>query len=78
MMLMLYNFLIFFLKAFVVGTCLNSNEYPQYVFTNTGCNLKTTKLIDCVFIGACAVIKSNTVCPNSMEESTSKIKRGKS
>ena len=27
----------------------------------TSCNLKTTKLIDCVLIGVCAVIRSNTV-----------------
>ena len=27
----------------------------------TGCNLKTTKLLDCPLIGVCAVIKSNTV-----------------
>ena len=27
----------------------------------TGCNLKTTELLDCVLIGVCAVIGSNTV-----------------
>ena len=27
--------------------------------TNTGCNLKTTELLDRVLIGVCAVIKSN-------------------
>ena len=27
----------------------------------TGCNLKTTKLLDCALIGVCAVIRSNTV-----------------
>ena len=26
------------------------------------CNLKTTKLLDCALIGACAVIRSNKVC----------------
>ena len=31
----------------------------------TGCNLKTTKLLDCALIGACAVIRSNTVCDKS-------------
>ena len=30
----------------------------------TGCNLKTTILIDCAVIGVCAVIRSNTVCNN--------------
>ena len=28
---------------------------------NTGCNLKTTKLLDCALIGICAVIRMNTV-----------------
>ena len=28
----------------------------------TGCNLKNMKLLDCVLIGVCAVIRSNTVC----------------
>ena len=37
-----------------------------YAFTKkkkkyTGCNLKTTELLDCAFIGVCAVIGSNTV-----------------
>ena len=27
----------------------------------TGCNLKTTELLDCALIGACAVIRSNTL-----------------
>ena len=27
----------------------------------TGCNLKTTELLDCALIGVCAVIRSNTV-----------------
>ena len=27
----------------------------------TGCDLKTTELLDCVLIGACAVIRLNTV-----------------
>ena len=27
----------------------------------TGCNLKTMELLDCVPIGACAAIRSNTV-----------------
>ena len=28
----------------------------------TGCNRKTTELLDCVLIGVCVVIKLNTVC----------------
>ena len=28
----------------------------------TGCNLKTTELLECALIGVCAVIRSNTVC----------------
>ena len=28
----------------------------------TGCNLKTTKLLDCALIGVCVVIRSNAVC----------------
>ena len=28
----------------------------------TGCNLKTTELLDCPLIGVCVIIKSNTVC----------------
>ena len=29
----------------------------------TGCNLNTMELLDCAFIGVCAVIRSNTVYP---------------
>ena len=28
----------------------------------TGCNLKIMELLDCVLLGVCAVIRSNTVC----------------
>ena len=28
---------------------------------NTGCNLKTTELLDCALIGVCVVIRSNMV-----------------
>ena len=43
----------------------NSNEYP-HIYKEvdkkyTGCNLKTTELLDCTLIGVCAVIRSNTV-----------------
>ena len=27
----------------------------------TGCNLKTTKLLDCALIGVCAIIRQNKV-----------------
>ena len=27
----------------------------------SGCNLKTTRLLDCALIAACAVIRSNTI-----------------
>ena len=30
----------------------------------TGCNLKTTELLKCAFIGICAVIRSNTLFVN--------------
>ena len=44
----------------------NSNEYPQHMHIqevkNTGCNLKTMKLLVCALIGICAVIRPNTVC----------------
>ena len=65
--------LIFFLKTYVVGTHLNcSNDAIQIGTHNiclykevdkkyTGCNLKTTELLDSVFIGVCVVIRSNTV-----------------
>ena len=32
---------------------------------HTGCNLKTTELLDWALIGVCAVIRSITVCPES-------------
>ena len=37
--------------------CLYKKVDKKY----TGCNLKTTELLDCVFLGVYAVIKSNTV-----------------
>ena len=33
-----------------------------YKELDKSCNLKTTKLLYCALIGACAVIRSNTVC----------------
>ena len=37
--------------------CLYKEVDKKY----TGCNLKTTELLDCVLIGVCAVIRSNMV-----------------
>ena len=39
----------------------------------TGCNLKTTVLLDCVLIRVCAVIRSNTVSKYYQGLTTSKI-----
>ena len=38
--------------------CLYKDVDKKY----TGCNLKTTELLDCALIGIGAVIRSNTVC----------------
>ena len=46
--------------AIQMGThniCLYKEVDKMY----TGCNLKTTELLDCALIGVCAVIRSNTV-----------------
>ena len=65
--------LIFFIKAYVVGTHLNGFVNAIQMGTHnlcfhkevdkkyTGCNLKTTELLDCVLIGVCAVIRSNMI-----------------
>ena len=48
------------LNAIQMGThniCLCKEVDKKY----TGCNLKTTELLDCVLIGICAVIRLNTV-----------------
>ena len=37
--------------------CLYKEVDKKY----TGCNLKTTELLDCALIGVCAVIRLNTV-----------------
>ena len=39
------------------NTCLYKEVDKKY----TGCNLKTTELLDCVLIRVCAVIRSNTI-----------------
>ena len=41
-----------------IQTCIFKEEDKKY----TRCNLKTTNLLDCLFIGVCAVIRSNMVC----------------
>ena len=35
--------------------------YKEVDTNYTGCNLKTSALLDCALIGVCAVIRSNTV-----------------
>ena len=40
----------------------NICPYEEVGKNYTGCNLKTTELLECALIGACAVIRSNTVC----------------
>ena len=64
--------------AYIMGTHLNCIDTIQmgthniYLYKEvdkkyTGCNLKTTELLDCVLIGECVVMRSNTVinqyCP---------------
>ena len=41
---------------------LNICLYKEVDKKYTGCNLKTTELLDCALIGICEVIRSNTVC----------------
>ena len=43
-----------------MGTHLNC-IYEEVDKKYTGCNLKTADFLDCVLIGVCAVIRSNTV-----------------
>ena len=57
--------------AIQMGThniCLYKKIGKKY----TGCNLKTTELLDCPLIGVCAVIRSNTIgifffCPEKFK-----------
>ena len=69
-----FFFLVFFIKAYVVGTHLNCNDksvqfksvpttcaFIKNCTKYTGCNAKTMELLDCALIGVCAVIKSNAV-----------------
>ena len=39
----------------------NICPYEEVDKNYTGCNLKTTELIECALIGACAVIRSNAI-----------------
>ena len=69
-------FLIFFVKAYVVGThlielhqqidAIQMGTYNICLYKvdkkYTGCNLKTTELLHYALIGVCAVIRSNTAC----------------
>ena len=64
-------FLMFFIKAYVVGThlnCIDKSMQFKWITTTyafikkyTGCYLKTTELLDCAVTGVSAIIKSNTV-----------------
>ena len=51
-----------------MGTHLNCIDLYNICLSKekkyTGCNLKTTEFLDCVLIGVCAVIRSNTVVSN--------------
>ena len=73
-MIIMRFFLIFFIMAYVMGAHLNRINvdairmstqniclYKEVDKKYTGCNLKTTELLDCALIGICAVIRSNTV-----------------
>ena len=69
----MFFFLIFFIKAYVAGThlnCINASIqigiyniclYKEVDKKYTGCNLKTTELLDCALIRVCVVIRSNMV-----------------
>ena len=46
--------------AIRIGT-YNISLYKEVDKKYTGCNLKTTELLDCALIGVCAVIMSNMV-----------------
>ena len=67
-------FLVFFIEAYAVGTHLNCIVcccffvfflffFIRSRYMYMACNLKTTKFLDCVLIGVCAVNGSNTVSP---------------
>ena len=70
-----FFFCFFFVKKYVVGTHLNCIDksmkfkwvHTTYAFIKevdkkyTGCNLKTTELLDCVLIGVCALIRLTAI-----------------
>ena len=62
------------LKTYVVGTHLNCIDvdaiqmgthniclYKEVDRKYSDCNLKTTELLDCAFVGVCAIIRANVV-----------------
>ena len=55
--------------AIQMGT-LNICLYKKVDKKYTGCNLKTTELLDYALIGICAVIRSNTVCQTRCNQSS--------
>ena len=75
MMIMRFSFLIFLHEGIYCGYSFELHRlvdaiqmsthkiclYKEVDKKYTGCNLKTTKLLDCALIGVCAVIRSNTV-----------------
>ena len=73
-MMSMQFFLILFIKTYVVDTYLNQQVDAIQICTHnlclykevdkkyTGCNLKTTKLLDCALKGVCAVIMWYMVC----------------
>ena len=73
MTLMRYYFQIFFIKTYVVEAIQMSSHNICFFFYKevdkkyTDCNLKTTQLLDCALIGACAVITSNMISRPSLE-----------
>ena len=59
-----FNFLIFFIKAYVDAIQMGTHNiclYKEVDKNYTGCNLITTDLLHCALIGICAVIRPNTV-----------------
>ena len=75
LMMIMRLFLIFFIKAYVEGYSFELHQqvdeiqmsthniclYKEVDKKYTGCNLKTTELLDCALIGLCAVIRLNMV-----------------
>ena len=59
-----------------IPSSTNLLNYPRTTYAlykevdkkDTGCNLKTTELLDCALIGVCVVIRSNMVCTHITDE----------